>query len=79
MQPMNAPVDPPSDPLSRGEAFERAGRYAEAADAYLAAATLDPFDADARVRLGVVLRELGRDEEANEAFRAALALHAERP
>ena len=77
MLPMKAMVDPSSDHLGRGDAFERAGRYAEAAEAYRDAVVSDPQDVDARVRLGVVLRELGRDEEANETFRAALELHAE--
>jgi Flp pilus assembly protein TadD len=77
MLPMKAVVHPSSDHLGRGDAFERDGRYAEAAEAYRAAVAADPFDADARARLGVVLRELGLDEEANEAFRAALELHAE--
>ena len=77
MAPIEAMVDPSSSPLSRGLALERAGRYSEAVAAYRQAAQVDPSDAEAQVHLGVVLRELGRDEEANEAFRAALELHAE--
>ena len=63
--------------LSRGLSAERAGRYGEAAEAYQEAARLDPGDIDAQVRLGMVLRVLGRDEEANEAFRLALDIRAE--
>ena len=50
MQPMKSMVDPSSDHLSRGDAFERDGHYAEAAEAYRAAVGADPFDADARAR-----------------------------
>jgi len=63
--------------LTRGLTLERDGRYAEAAVAYREAAELDPSDVGAQVRLGLVLRVLGRDEEANEAFRTALVLQAE--
>lgn len=63
--------------LSRGLSAERAGRYGDAADAYREATRIDPGDLDALVRLGMVLRVLGRDEEANEAFRLALSIRAE--
>ena len=42
MLPMKAMVDPSSDHLGRGDAFERAGRYAEAAEAYRDAVVSDP-------------------------------------
>lgn len=61
-------------PLQRGLGLERKGRYSEAAEAYREAARLTPGDVNARMRLGLVLRVLGRDEEANEAFRVALDL-----
>ncbi len=67
----------PPRPLTRGLAFERDGRYSDAAAAYREAAQLDPSDVGAQVRLGLVLRVLGRDEEANEAFRTALNLQTE--
>lgn len=67
-------AEPSSDHRNRGLALERAGRYAEAANAYREAARLDPGDIDAQVRLGLMLRGLGHDDEANEAFRAALDL-----
>lgn len=54
--------------------FERAGRYEEAVASYRESIRLDPTDIDAHVNLGYVLRELGRDAEANEAFQAALTL-----
>ena len=69
--------EPSAEHLSRGLSAERAGRYTEAAEAYREAARLDPGDIDAQVRLGLVLRVLGRDEEANEAFRLALYMRAE--
>ena len=61
---------------NRGLSLERAGRYREAAEAYAEAVRLDPDDADAQVKLGLVLRELGRDEEANRAFLSALKLRS---
>ena len=79
MEPMvnDAMPEPPAAQLSRGLSAERAGRYTDAADAYLEATRLAPWDIDAQVRLGLVLRVLGRDEEANEAFRLALHIRAE--
>jgi Flp pilus assembly protein TadD len=59
---------------NRGLSLERAGRYREAAEAYAEAVRLDPDDADAQIKLGLVLRELGRDEEANLAFLSAIRL-----
>ena len=59
---------------NRGLVLERQGRNDEAAAAYAEAARLDPADVDAQVRLGLVLRDLGRDEEANRAFLMALDL-----
>lgn len=59
---------------NRGLILERQGRNDEAAAAYAEAARLDPGDVDAQVRLGLVLRDLGRDEEANRAFLTALDL-----
>lgn len=56
----------------RALALEFRGRYGEAVAAYHEALRCDPEDADALIRLGVLLRELGRDEEANQAFEAAL-------
>ena len=70
-------AEPSPSHLTRGQAFERDGRYSDAAAAYREAAQHNPSDVDAQVRLGVVLRMLGRDEEANEAFRAALVLRAD--
>jgi Flp pilus assembly protein TadD len=60
---------------NRGKALERQGHNEEAAAAYAEATRLDPGDVDAQVRLGLVLRDLGRDEEANQAFQNALELH----
>jgi tetratricopeptide (TPR) repeat protein len=59
-------------PLKRGLDLEREGRYTEAATAYREAVAEDPSLLEARVRLGVVLRELGLDEEANGVFLGAL-------
>jgi Flp pilus assembly protein TadD len=58
----------------RAIGFEREGRYEEAIEAYRATIRQDPDDVEAYIHLGVVLRHLGRDAEANEAFDSALAL-----
>ncbi len=62
--------------FNRGIDLERRGLCDAAVDAYREAVRLDPGDVDAQVRLGLLLREAGRDEEANRAFQAALALQA---
>lgn len=58
----------------RATELERSGRCEEAVAEYQQAILIDPSDLDAHARLGLLLRELGRDEEANRAFEAALAL-----
>ncbi|MBI3932671.1 MAG: tetratricopeptide repeat protein [Acidobacteria bacterium] len=63
---------------NRALELERKGLCEEAVSAYREALRLDPADADAQVRLGLLLRELGRDAEANQAFQSALALRAGR-
>ncbi len=67
--------EPSADPLRLGQQLEREGRLDEAADAYREGVRQDPGDISTRIRLGLVLRQAGRDEEANEVFGAALALH----
>ena len=64
----------PALPFSRALDFESRGRCTEAAAAYREAIRADPTDIRALRRLGVVLRDLGRDEEANAAFATALRL-----
>lgn len=63
------------DSLLRGHQLEREGRLGDAAAAYRDGLQKQPGDVAARVRLGLVLRHLGRDEEANEVFREVLELH----
>jgi len=69
-----------SDPallhFNRAVDFETRGRCAEAAAAYREAIRNDPTDVRALLRLGLLLRDLGRDEEANAAFATALRLRA---
>ena len=60
----------------RALVLEFRGRYGEAIAAYHDAVRCDPEDAHARIRLGLLFRELGHDEEANLAFAQALALRA---
>jgi len=73
-------MDPVAAVLHYNKALEleRLGHYEEAVEAYRKAVGLDVAQAEAHVRLGVLLRHLGRDEEANLAFEAALAAHAAR-
>ena len=59
---------------ARASSLERDGRVSEALEAYLQAVLFDPYDPLNHVRLGLVLRGAGRDEEANRAFQAALDL-----
>jgi Tfp pilus assembly protein PilF len=60
----------------RAVALEAAGRTEQAVEAYREALRCDPESADVQRRLGLLLRELGRDEEANQAFAAAQRLHS---
>lgn len=66
---------PSTDPLLRGLQLEREGRLSEAVDAYRESARQQPEGVTALVRLGLVLRQMGRDEEANEVFGKVLELH----
>jgi Flp pilus assembly protein TadD len=59
---------------NRGLSLERSGKYEQAVEAYSEAIRNHPFDIDALAHLGLILRELGRDEEANCAFLTALDL-----
>ncbi len=67
-------VQPAVVHYNRAVDLERRGHYQDAAAEYQEAIRLDPNDADTHVRLGLLLRELGRDEDANRAFEAALVL-----
>ena len=64
-----------TDPLLRGLHLEREGRLSEAVDAYRESARLEPEGVAALVRLGLVLRQMGRDDEANEVFGRVLERH----
>jgi len=59
---------------NRALSLARAGRPEQAAAAYRQALEMDPSNVDAYIHLGLILRELGRDEEANRSFLAALEL-----
>lgn len=61
----------------RGISLEQEGHYADAVAAFEAAVRLEPEGVESRVHLGLMLRELGRDEEANQVFAAALELLGE--
>ena len=64
---------------NRALAAERAGHCEDAVHAYHEAIRINPFDVDAQIHLGLMLRELGRDEEANRAFLMALDLQRSAP
>jgi Tfp pilus assembly protein PilF len=59
---------------NRALSLMRAGRSCQAAAAYREALRMDPASIDAHIHLGLTLRELGLDEEANRSFLAALEL-----
>jgi Flp pilus assembly protein TadD len=59
---------------NRALAAERSGRYDDAVSAYRESLRFCPVNIDVQVRLGLILRELGRDDEANRAFMTALDL-----
>jgi Flp pilus assembly protein TadD len=63
------------DTLLRGQQLEREGRLDDAAEAYREGLRKEPGHVAVRVRLGLVLRHMGRDEEANDVFREVLELH----
>lgn len=58
----------------RALGLEARGRSEEAVRAYRQTLRCDPDNADTQLRLGLLLRELGRDEEANQALASALRL-----
>ena len=60
--------------LARGWEHQKAGRPIDAMVCYRRALNSNAYAVQARYRLGEVLRELGRDDEAREAWRAGLAL-----
>ncbi len=60
--------------LARGRAHQQAGRPIDAMVCYRRALNSNAYAVQARYRLGEVLRDLGRDDEAREAWRAGLSL-----
>lgn len=59
--------------LSLGYAYQQAGRYADALEEYDRVLSRDPGALAARYNRGVVLLELGRDDDAEAALAALLA------
>jgi len=64
--------------LFEARAHEKRGDLAPAVEAYLAAVAVEPEGQSAWIGLGRALDLLGRREEAQDAFVAALGLHRER-
>ena len=60
--------------LARGREHHDAGRLIDALICYRRALNANPYAVQARLRLGEVLRSLGREEEARGVWRAALAV-----
>jgi len=63
--------------LARGWEHQQAGRPIDAMVCYRRALNSNAYAVQARYRLGEVLRDLGRDDEAREAWRAGLSLQPE--
>ena len=57
---------------NQGLMLERAGQTVEAVAVFRQALAIRSGDIDAWIHLGLILRDLGQDEEANRAFLAAL-------
>ncbi len=60
--------------IERGWSLCESGEFAEAAEAFVEAATKDPSDAEARRWLGYAYERLGRDDDALEQYEAGLQL-----
>ena len=63
--------------LARGWEHQQAGRPIDAMICYRRALNSNAYAVQARYRLGEVLRELGRDDEAHATWRSGLALQPE--
>ena len=74
MRPAGAPAARAADPLLRGAAHARAGRWDKAASAFACATTRRPQQASAWLQLGEAQRQLGAFERGATAARRALAL-----
>ena len=61
----------PLHPFIYGQALLQAGRTDEALARFRRALELNPNFADAHYQLALALRQLGRDDEAQEHFQAA--------
>jgi len=60
--------------LARGQAHQRAGRNVDALLCYREALAVDRYAIQAHYHLGEVLRDLGRDGDAFDAWRTVLTL-----
>lgn len=63
-----------TDFLLRGWAYQEAGRYAEAAEAYMAASRLDPNSVEAHLGLASAYDSVERYAEAVESYKVVLRL-----
>lgn len=64
---------------ARATAFFQAGRYGESLSDIRRTLALEPRHFGALAGLGAILRELGREAEALEVFRAVRAIHPHQP
>jgi predicted O-linked N-acetylglucosamine transferase (SPINDLY family) len=76
---MEAPGAPPArteygEWLARGREHQHAGRMIDALVCYRRALNANAYAVQARYRMGEVLRELGREDEARAVWRSALSL-----
>jgi tetratricopeptide (TPR) repeat protein len=72
---LQAPAQRASQALDAGVKFVNRGQFAQAAEKFAEALTLDPSLAEAHYLMGLIRQQSGRPDAALDSFRAALKAH----